>query len=160
MTANGATSDTFHLSVRAPHRLVLNSNFVQSADATWGYDTEIHYRIEDQFTDVLPSAVPINEQWTSGIITDFSGMDWRRGAAQGATVGASDWYDHIQGETSTHTPTPRGPCSPLCNTAVYHWNGEWYVGSTVIGSGRRVQTNTWQKFTDHSEHTNRVSPAP
>ncbi|HEX8282831.1 MAG TPA: hypothetical protein VF588_05730 [Pyrinomonadaceae bacterium] len=160
VTVNGATSPTFRLSVRAPHRLVLTRDFVQRADATWGYDTEIHYRIEDQFTDVLPSNVPLNEHFTTGIVADFAGMDWRRGAEGGAVVNPTDWFDHIQGETAGHNPAPRNPCSPLCNTAVYHWDGEWFIGSTSIGVGRRVQTNTWQKFTDHAEHTNRTSPAP
>lgn len=160
VTVNGVTSQTFRLSVRAPHRLVLTRDFVQRADATWGYDTEIHYRIEDQFTDVLPSNVPLNEHFTTGIVADYAGMDWRRGAEGGAVVNPSDWYDHIQGETAGHTPAPRNPCSPLCNTAVYHWDGEWFIGSATIGVGRRVQTNRWQKFTDHSEHTNRNSPAP
>jgi hypothetical protein len=160
VTVNGVPSNIFRITVRAPHRLVLNQNFVHMADATWGYETHIHYRIEDQFTDLLPSSVDINEQWTTGVVADSPGMDWRRGSEGAAVVSPADWFDRIQGETSTHTPTPRNPCSPLCNTAVYHWGGQWFVGSSTIGSGRRVQTNTWQKFTDHAEHTNRVSPAP
>lgn len=159
VTVNGVGSRTFNLSVRAPHRLVFINN-AHNADATWGYETHVHYRIEDQFSDVLPAAVPINEQWTTGVVADFAGMDWRRGAEGAATVGPADWIDRIQGETAGHTPPPQNPCSPLCNMAVYHWGGQWFVGSSTIGRGRRVQTNTWQKYTDHAEHTNRVSPAP
>lgn len=160
VTVNGVASRAFNLSVRAPHRLVLTRDFVQNADATWGYETQVHYRIEDQFTDLLPANVPLNEQWTTGVVADFAGMNWRRGAEGGATVAPADWFDRIQGETAGHVPAPRSPCSPLCNTAVYHWGGQWFVGSSVIGRGRRVQTNTWQKYTDHAEHTGRVSPAP
>lgn len=161
VNVDGVDSAVYRLSVRAPHRLVLIQDFVHAADATWGYNTSIHYRIEDQFTDVLPSDVAINEQWTTGLVADFAGMNWGRGPEGWATVGPTNWRDYIEGERAGHTPAPRNPCTPsLCNTAVYHWGGQWFVGSPTIGSGRRVQTNTWQKYTDHAEHTNRVSPAP
>ena len=161
VTVNGVASRTFKLTVRAPHRLVLNSNFSHSAHATMGYQTLIEYRIEDQFTDVLPAAVGINEQFTTGEIDDFTGNNWSRGPAGGANVSPAGWFDVITGQSiSTSFPTATNPCSPLCNTKVHHFDGEWYVGSTTVGRGRRVQTNTWQRFTDHAEHTNRVSPAP
>ncbi|MCA1568136.1 MAG: hypothetical protein LC803_21325 [Acidobacteria bacterium] len=161
VTVNGVSSRPFKLSVRAPHRLVLNSNFDHSAHGTLGYLTRIHYRIEDQFTDLLPTSVGINEQFTTGVINDYPGTNWVRGPEGGATVSPVDWADAITGQDmSTSIPPSTAPCSPLCSTRVHHFNGGWFVGSEVVGRGRRVQTNTWQRFTDHAEHTNRVSPAP
>jgi len=56
---------------------------------------------------------------------------------------------------------PQNPQTQLGTTAVYHWDGEWSVGSADPsgGKGVRVQTNTWQKYQDHARHRNIVSPA-
>jgi hypothetical protein len=162
VTVDGVTSPAYTISVRAPHRLVLIRDFVHMANTNGlYYETHIHYRIEDQFTDVLPSSVGINEKFTTAAIDDFAGNDWNKTLNAGGTnVAPSDWYDRVTGpDNAPVNPPARAPCSPnLCNTKVYHWNGEWYVGSATSGSGRRVQTNTWERYTDHAEHTNRVSP--
>lgn len=166
VTVDGVNSPTFSLSVRAPHRLVLTKDFEHLANTAglW-YDTNIYYRIEDQFTDVLPSNVGINEHFTAAAVADFAGHDWT-GANNlvngGALINPTEWRDHITGPNNNPVNPPAlHPCTPnLCNTKVYHWPGEWFVGSTTIGSGRRVQTNTWQRLTDHAEHNDRVSPAP
>jgi hypothetical protein len=163
VTVNGITSGKFKMSVRAPYRLVLNQNFVHSVDPAYGYITRIYYRIEDQFTDLLPNDVPLNEQWSTGVVNDFAGANWRRDAPFGAIESPASWPDEIQGESNLlpANPPSRSPCTPsLCNTAVQHWGQEWYIGSTNPGVGRRVQTDTLQKYTDHASHQNRVSPAP
>ena len=146
------------LSVPRPHHLV-HLRDVDTVDATYAYLSFIHYRIEDQFNTVLPRDVEINEKWTGGVVADAPGMNWRRGDAGPAKVNPADWKDVVGGEASTFTPMPQNPQTPLGNTAVTHWNGEWRVGSKDIGKGLRVQTNTWQKYQDHARHTNVVSPA-
>ena len=151
--AGGAsTAASYRLTVRAPTSLHHLRN-IDVADPTWGYDTQIHYSIRDQFGTQLPRNVPINEDFTSGITADTAGMDWRRGAEGSATVSPADWFDHIQGETAGHTPTPVGPAHADAGTAVYHWRGEWNVGSLTIGSGRHVATVTWQKNRGFARHT-------
>ncbi|MEK6320393.1 MAG: hypothetical protein AABN33_01790 [Acidobacteriota bacterium] len=162
VTVNGISSAKFMLSVRAPYRLVLNQDFIHGFDQTYGYMTEIHYHIEDQFMDFLPSDVPINEQF-GAVVNDYSGTNWRVGIPRGVLVGPMDWADIIQGEDNITAgiPLSTAPCSPsLCNTKVHHWSQDWRVGSTSIGVGVRVQTDTLQKYTDHGSHQNRVSPAP
>ena len=162
VTADGAASDTYDITVRAPHRLVLIRDFQHFANTGLWYETHISYRIEDQFTDVLPTNVHINEDFTTAAIDDFAGHDWNRTINEGAAlIAPSSWFDRITGpDNNPVNPQPRSPCSPLCNTKVYHWNGGWYVGSSTIGRGVRVQTNTWVRYTDHAEHTSRTSPAP
>lgn len=150
--AGRRTAASYRVTVLAPTSLT-HINNVDNADATWGYSCEIHYSIKDQFGTILPHNVPINEQWTSGITADSAGMDWRRGAEGSATVSPTNWFDHIQGETSTHTPTPVSPAHASAGTAVYHWTGDWRVGSLTIGSGRRVISVTWQKNRGHARHT-------
>lgn len=125
-----------------------------NADPNWGYETFVHYRILDQFGDTLPEDVPINEQWTSGITVDFNGMNWRRGPEGWATVSPADWADHIQGEnTARHNvPAPVGPGHPNAGVRVYHWDGDWYVGSSTIGDGSLVASVTWQKQRGNARH--------
>jgi len=158
-TVAGITSDAYHLTVRAPYDLQQGTVTHQS-DATFAYVTNLNYTMRDQFGTQLPSGVPVNEQWNTGVVADYSGMDWRRGNATGFSPSVASFADIIQGETSSRTPTPIAPSSPLGTTAVYHWGQDWFIGSTSSGSGRRVQSDTLQKYTDHASHTNIVSPNP
>ncbi len=172
VTTNGQTSSNYLISVRAPNRLVLTQNFVHTSDSTYGYSSYIHYRIEDQFTDVLPSDIAINEQWIdpATAVPDFTGTNWRQSVNMPGFVSPADWSDHIGGEAFLvpvngnlvpALPTPSSPCTPfLCGLAVQHWGQEWRVGSDVIGSGRPVQTDIIQKYSDHAEVQSRVAPVP
>ncbi len=145
--------------VPRPSRLVHLRNDDQP-DAMSGYKSEIHYRIEDQFNRVLPRRVEINEKWTSNVVADFPGTTWSRPAEGSATVNPADWADRVSGPPIAlgPNPVPQNPQNPLGNTKVIHWDGEWYVGSLVIGMGVKVQTNTWQSYRDHARHENVVSP--
>jgi len=156
---NGAVMCTCDLAVFSPDHLV-HLRDDDAADATWGYDSKIHYRIEDQFNRTLPYNVPLNEHFTLAPTTNYAGMDWRRGAEGSVTVNPVDWYDHIQGETSTHTPTPVGPTDPDAGTKVYYWPGTWNIGSTTIGNGVTVGSShwagspacIWQKYRGYADH--------
>lgn len=151
-TGGATTTVLYHLTVKAPTALrhIRNQDTV---DATYGYATFIHYSIRDQFGAVLPRSVPINEQFTAAPTADAPGMNWRTSINQSATVSPTDWNDWVQGETSDRTPTPVAPGAAGASTAVYHWPGHWYVGSTSIGSGRRVASVTWSKSRGHARHT-------
>ncbi|MBL27101.1 MAG: hypothetical protein CMM50_06065 [Rhodospirillaceae bacterium] len=146
------TRASYALTVRAPDSLNHLRN-VDTADATWGYDIEVHYSIEDNLGTTLPRNVPINEDFTAAPTADFAGMDWRRGGEGSATVSPADWFDHIQGETAGHTPTPVGPAHADAGVAVYHWPGNWHVGSLTTGSGTNVASVTWQKNRGFARHT-------
>lgn len=162
LTFNGADTVDYSTAVFAPHRLIPLGT-VHNADPTWGYESHVSYRIRDQFTRTLPLNVELNERFTTVQVADFEGMDWRRGPEGGTTVNPNSWLDRIQGELSTHTPTPQNPPTPpdpLGGVLVSHWDGEWNIGSVTIGSGRRVQTNRWQKNQDHALHTIINSPVP
>jgi len=157
VTIDGQVSDQFNITVYAPNDL-LQGTVTTTSDSTWGYATHLNYYIRDQFTTQLSSGVPVNEQWTTGIFDDYTGNNWRRGSPHGfTTVSIAAFSDLIQGEESNRTPTPIGPGT---GTAVYHWGQDWYVGSTTPGSGRRVQSDTLQKYTAHAEHQNIVTPSP
>lgn len=151
-TAGVRSAASYSLTILGPESLTHLRN-VDNANATYAYETEIHYSIHDQFGTVLPRNVPINEQWSGGVVADSAGMDWRRGAEGGATVNPADWFDRVQGESAGHTPAPVAPGHADAAVAVYHWPGDWRVGSLTIGSGRRVRSVTWQKNRGFARHT-------
>lgn len=160
VTVNGMTSDIFTVTVRSPKSLSYVAEG-SAANASFGYRSLVEYQIRDQFGTLLPSSVPINELFTTAIVNDFSGTNWIRAPAGGTSVSPNGWSDTIDGQPLNGAiPQPTAPCSPLCNTAIHHFDGEWYVGSNSPGNGVKVQTNTWQRYKDHATHTNRVSPAP
>jgi hypothetical protein len=145
---------TKKFSVLAPDRLIFLRNDDRPS-APWVYETFVHYSIPDQFGTILPRNVPINEQWTGGLVADFAGMNWRRGAEGSATISPTDWNDWIGGEAAggAWVPTPVVPTDPNAGVAVYHWPGRWQVGSLTIGSGRTVANVTWQKYRGRARHT-------
>jgi hypothetical protein len=158
-TTNGASSNAFHLTVLVPDHLSYTGTDYLS-DPNYLYFTKIHYQIVDQFGNLLPHAVDFNEHFTDSPTPDYAGENWRRGPeSPTSAANPSDVWDGIQGETSDRTPTPVAPCSPTrCTTKVYHWHGGFWVGSTVAGSGYEAQSQTWQKYTDHAAHENKLSP--
>lgn len=153
VTANGQTSSPFSLTTRRPFRLVAGA-FTSQCDATFGYTDFLNYTIQDNLLTNMPLPVPLNENWTTGIVPDFTGTNWRRGPAGFFTTLAATpaaFSDEIQGENVALPPNP----TPICigaEQAVEHWGQEWRIGSTVTGSGTRVQADILQKFTQHAEH--------
>jgi hypothetical protein len=122
-------------------------------DAVYVYKTDIHYQVIDNVGDVFPATdIGVNEEWTTGVVEDFQGMDWRRGNEGGAAVNPTDWWDGIQGETPGHNPEPLEPDDEGAGTPVYHWGQRWRVGSVVPVVGVRVQTNTLQKYRGYADH--------
>lgn len=163
VTVGGVTSAPFKLTVRAPYTLGTDPNNptpVYSMDRTYVWSIQIPYRVLDNLLTPMPNPVSINENWTTPVANDYLNTNWRQGAAGCATLGSGGTFaDLIEGETPDRTPTP--VYNPQQNgSAVQHWGQEWRVGTCMIGSGPRVQTDTLQKYTDHAAHTGIVSPAP
>jgi hypothetical protein len=159
VTVEGQTSDPFQLSVRAPYKLTYVDT-INRGNSTWAYETEISYTIRDQFNALLPpGSIPVNEKWTTAIEEDYTDMDWRRGSEKHFTLPQPALSDIIQGELSGRYPTPQSPGSAGA-VKVYHWGQAIFVGSTTVGLGRRVQTDTLQKYSDRAAHENVTSPNP
>jgi hypothetical protein len=160
VTVNNVSSFEFRLTSKAPNILT----FVRAdhmTDGATAYSTLIHYQIKDQFGVVLPSNVPFSDFFTTPEESLHPGENWERGQPNGVPVNPADVVDHLSpGAGLGLVPAPRPPCIPLCNVPVVRWDGSFHVGTTNVGQGLRVQTHTWQLYTDHGEHRNRVSPAP
>jgi hypothetical protein len=146
----------FSITTRTPHRLVAGS-ISTSCDATYGYQTDINYAIKDQLSADLPADVPVNEKWSTSVVNDYAGATWRRGPEGWANSLQALFLDQIQGEASGFNPTPT--CDGN-STPVQHWGQDWWIGSSQIGAGRRVQTNTLQKYLGRAAHTSITTPAP
>ena len=161
--AGTVTSDPFTLNLRRPAKLSPHG-ITDKADAAYGYESDMHYQVLDQTGAVMPFPLPLNGHFTSGLVNDFHGADWRFPDNCGSThvcgnnYSPSDWYDLVQGEGSTFKPTPQHPQTPLGTTKVDHRVGTWGIGDPHPGKGVQVQTNTWQKWRDHGRHTNITSP--
>lgn len=160
VTVNGMPSDEYAITVKSPNQLV-RTNIQHSANATFGYRTEITYTIRDQFNSLIGAgSIPVNEDFTGTAVPDFSGTNWAITADKGFTASNPIISDIIEGENLTKNPTPQAPGNPLGSTKVVHWGQDIYVGSTTVGSGRKVQTATFQKYRDHADHENVTSPVP
>src|SRR5690348_8455569 len=99
VTSGGQTSAPFALTTRLPYELVAGAVTTTCSDS-YGYDTHVNYTIEDQLGSLLPSTVPLNENWTTGVADDYSGENWGRTNPGGTTVSNSAFYDEIGGGSS------------------------------------------------------------
>ncbi|MGH6839933.1 MAG: hypothetical protein ACREDT_14270, partial [Methylocella sp.] len=164
-TEGYTTSSAFTLGVGKPYML-LPSGVSDTANKTYAYSSRIHYMILDQNMNVLPENVLVNEKFTTSLVNDYPGTNWRFpidcGPSQVCKIllDPNNWNDVVEGEAKGFVPTLMNPQSPLGATAVDHWSGTWGIGDGHPGKGVTVQTNTWQKYQDHARHTNIVSPSP
>jgi len=105
----------------------------------------------DNLSAALASSVGVNEKWTTPVVADFSGTNWRRGSEGGVNTDASapsQFNDLIGGENLALPPVPVPDCSGDA-TPVDHWGQAWGVGSSTIGlanvNGVLVQNDTIRK---------------
>jgi hypothetical protein len=165
VSVGGQTSNPFKITVHAPYSLGTDPSEptpTYSRDPNFVWNIKIPYLILDNFLNAMPNPIPVNENWLTAIIPDYTGENWTRGPALCATTSSSfpaSFADSIGGETPTSKPTPVFNMSEN-GPAVNHWGQEWRVGTCTIGSGPRVQTDTLRKYTDHAAHTGITSPAP
>ncbi len=158
VTINGVTSNQFAITVRGP-KLLAPNGMTDVSDGTYAYHSTLFYIIKDNFSQSMPSNVPLNESWTTPASYDYTGANWRQPAPNGTTSQGAGFVDNIYGEVSTMTPPPHSP-PPLISTRVQHWGQDWRVGTTGIGAGARVQKDVLQKYISYARHNSIVTPAP
>lgn len=161
---NGQTSNAKTLSVKVVYKLVepLTNAITDNPDAR-GYLTTVSYDIRDNFDEALSGNMPMNESFTTAPMSDITN-NWPLSNPNGTTIPQGMGIaDEMSGppNPSQYTPLAINPCQPtLCSTKVVHRGQEFKAGSTSIGLGYRVQSNTQQYYTDHGRHNNRISPSP
>lgn len=156
--ASSGTETVDHtLTERAPYSLQ-PVTVTNTQDATYAYMRRVRYYVMDQFLQLLPTglALPLNETWTTAVVSDYQKENWRRGAAAGTTSSGPTFDDVIGGEIASRRPKPVFDSNSI--VAVQHWGQAWQIGSATVGVGRRVQSNTLQKMLGRALHTNILSP--
>ena len=141
------------LTVYAPDHLDL----IDINDVNWhdGYMSYIKYQTMDQFDQILPYDVEVDEVFTSSCIDDYpGGSDWPQPDDSGTPVLSPTWQDSIEARGGQwYDPDPQNPQNPLGNTKVDHWSGDWYIGSQTDGAGVKVKSGCiWQRYLDHARH--------
>jgi hypothetical protein len=154
-TSSGLTGD-FTVTSRTPNRLIPFSQGYR-CDDTYGYFAHVDYVIQDQLQTDLPAGVPLNENWTTGVVTDYSGQNWRRSDPAAYTSDVAAFSDGMYGEYPGLPAVPQPTCDGN-SQPVQHFGQAWNIGSEVIGAGMEVQTNTLQRLLGRALHTNIVSP--
>jgi hypothetical protein len=164
-SASGVSSQPFAITTRRPFRLV-NPAVTRLCDASFGYETDISYEIQDQLFTGLPADVPYNEHFVTGAVQDNPQGNWASyglptqvgGIALSSPSGAV-LIDEITGPGVSNNPPPNP--LPVCvgdSTQQEHWGQEFGVGTQTPGGGVRVQTDRIVRFTNHAEHQNILSP--
>jgi hypothetical protein len=116
----------------------------------------------DNLLTPLPASVSVNENWTTAVVPDYSGTNWRQPAPNSTgcvAITNAELIDGIFGEVSSRIPTPVYNVNQN-GSAVQHWGQEWRIGTCTAGAGPRVETNTLQKYTDQAAYTGVTTPAP
>jgi hypothetical protein len=165
VTVGGVTSNPFTLTVRAPWTFGTDPAHQQPAygsDPTYVWETVVYNIVLDNLLTPLPSSINVNENWTTAVVADYSGTNWRQPTPNSTgcvSIVNAELGDGIFGEVPSRIPTPVYNVSQN-GAAVQHWGQEWRIGTCTAGSGPRVETNTLQKYTDHAAYTGVTTPAP
>jgi hypothetical protein len=159
---------TFDTVVFAPDHLVHTGDTDNPVGAN-GYQSLVGYRIEDQFNQVLPHNVEINEDW-GATVSDFAGENWvawnvpcagdptGENCEGAAMVPPGGWADNMTRSGAGFTPPRLNPQTPLGNVRVDHRPGTWRCGSTTVAigpannPGEIVRNLTWQLYQDHGRN--------
>jgi hypothetical protein len=125
---------------------------------TQGFITDIYYRIYSRIGGVNITGTNINEQFPSSK-TSYQSNNWYY-TAYGSPTPIGSFYDHIcvTGTTVGWRPQPLPIQFPPSTNKVDSDFQQWYAGTTTVGSGLLVQTDTLVRYIDHGEHQTVVSP--
>jgi len=167
MDIGGFSAQHFSFTVNAPASL-------DSAGAPYnqnyndGYYTAIYYNTLDEFGNQMPS-IALNEQFSDplsctnpvGHFCPDQNNNWNKPNPYGLSSYNLQgyWYDQIYFSSCTNcTPAYSHPQTPLSSNKVDYGTQTWRVGSSTVGTGVSVQTDTFQRYTDHGAHNGVVSP--
>lgn len=154
LTYNGSEVCQYKITVYTPKEEVETS--VTDHPFTYqgytnGYESRHHFKINDQFDDLLPADIELNEKWTENAQNDHTpATTWPQANENSWTVNPAGDIDFLTScAWEDDIPNTLNPQTPLGAVKVYHWNGEHYVGSLIKGDGVKVLTKKWQYYQDH-----------
>jgi hypothetical protein len=103
--------------VRGPKTLVAQQ-IGDAPNSTFAYQSTLNCWIKDNLGVLLPSSVPLNGFFTTGIVNDYPNTNSTRGPALGYTTQGSTPYayafaDIITGQAANYYPSALPPQKPL-----------------------------------------------
>lgn len=168
---SGFESNIFTMNVNRPRSLTAAyapyGTAVSDQNNEDGYISRIGYISVDACGYAM-SGIALNEQF-GGWLYNNTTYDWNHplacyDPATGSTTctsgyGGYVWQDSIsQKLCASCSPVVKNPQSPLLDVRVDYATQYWRIGSSTIGSGVQVQTNTLQRYQDHGRHESINSP--
>jgi hypothetical protein len=131
-----------------------DQNFTAGTD---GYLSAISYSMVS-FTGLTIANVPVNEAF--GAASNPTQNNWPANQAESFTSATGTFSDLIcaGAPPGILSPQPLVPQNPLKTTVVRQISQDWYVGTTINGSGVRVQSDLLTMYLDHGRHLTVVSP--
>lgn len=116
-----------------------------------GYWSKVWYKCRDQYNEVLPKLIDINEEWTDGVFSDWVGEDWDRpNPSPWPQANPYGFADNIWVDVMGLTPPCRHPYGG--NTRVDHWRQRYRVGSLTPPDGKFIKDDWLQRYTDHGRN--------
>jgi hypothetical protein len=171
---NGFLSDPFYMFIDGPNNTIAANcpasmgcppgtwNYTFAA-APAGWQSIIYYQTMSLCSSSgAMTSYDLNESfgsWTA----DYAGENWTPATPISGSAGTNGlWYDWLWYTITSSTPPPQSPtwnCFPHCGTTkVQHAAQTFRAGTPTTGQGYAIQQNTHQRFLDHGEHDNIVTP--
>jgi len=162
-----ASTASLNLSVDSPSALVSKGDPInrgvtgscitpQAGDS--GYQSLFPYAIKSVL-GVYISNIGVNEVIGAKSV-DYPGNNWPSISPMNV-VNPGQFYDDLCAIGVVLNPPTFAPQPTLMTTKINHFpQHTWYVGSTTIGSGIQVQTDTLQYYEDHGVVEAVISPVP
>ena len=134
----------YKLTVFAPDTAAVVSG-TDSAWGDYGYKSIYTMEVRDQFGDVLPAEIEVNENFGAWV-SDYSGENWGPVQPNGSMTGDIQFTDTYGITGVTYVPLPVNPGDAGANTKVEHAEQCYRAGSTTPGDGRPIKTHTCQYY--------------
>lgn len=164
----GFLSEPFFIFINRPWNTVFEPRpgipaWVTNEPEGDGYLTKIHYQVKGMCAADPPMALYETNETFGQLTDDWGGSNWGTGNAEGNYITGDTWADRISMHSQGCLSQPCIPQLPLSLEAhlpVHSIPQSFYVGSQSPGSGARVQSQTFRRYTDMGAHENIVTPNP
>ena len=148
-TTNGVDSQPYTLTTHIPYDLTkgITTDYCLSDLPLYsgysGYLSQVPYTPIDQLGDPLPNPIDANELLDIAA-PDYSGTNWVVSAPNGLSTPILDQI--ASGYSGTPTLIPVPTCGGAASTPVIHTTQDWFIGSTVPGTGWLTHVDKLQKY--------------
>lgn len=127
-----------------------------------GFDTYADYRIRNQFQDMLPRPLDLNEFFDLATIVNMEpNVGWTTLSANGGITSTDPsfpndppaYFQDRYGRNGVLIPLPQSPPAPpapLSTEEVFNVTQKYFMGSQSPGVGRQASVSTLHMYRDHA----------